>query len=113
MPIRKKGDDTKKYASGPIAKDEVQSKKIAKLRKESKKIIKDIYGKKKKKKEYNREPQSRDKLQPSRSMTIDTTTSLYGDSAKGRPVPKFNHGGEAKVRGMGCAIKGGKFEGVF
>ena len=46
MPIRKKGDDTKKYASGPIAKDEVQSKKIAKLRKESKKIIKDIYGKK-------------------------------------------------------------------
>jgi len=99
--------------NGPIAKDEVQYQKILKLRKESKKIIKDIYGKKKKKKEYNREPQSRDKLQPSRSMTIDTTTSLYGDSAKGRPVPKFNNGGEAKVRGMGCAIKGGKFEGVF
>jgi len=94
-------------------KDKVEYQKILKLRKEAKKIIKDIYGKKKKKKEYNREPQSRDKLQPSRSMTIDTTTSLYGDSAKGRPVPKFNHGGEAKVRGMGCAIKGGKFEGVF
>ena len=28
-------------------------------------------------------------------------------------TPKFNHGGEAVVRGMGCAIKGGKFEGVF
>jgi hypothetical protein len=113
MPIRKKGDDTKKNASGPIAKDEVQYKKILKLRKEAKKIIKDIYGKKKKKKEYNREPQSRDKLQPSRSMIIDTTTSLYGDAGKGRPVPKFSDGGESKVRGMGAAIKGGKFKGVF
>ena len=111
MPIRKKGDDTKKYASGPIAKDEVQSKKIAKLRKESKKIIKDIYGKKKKKKEYNREPQSRNKLQPSRSMTIDTTTSIYGDSAKGRPVPKLKEGGYC--RGGGAAIKGTNFKGVF
>ena len=26
---------------------------------------------------------------------------------------QFSKGGEAKVRGMGCAIKGGKFEGVF
>ena len=25
----------------------------------------------------------------------------------------MKHGGEAVVRGMGCAIKGGKFEGVF
>ena len=25
----------------------------------------------------------------------------------------FSHGGEAVVKGMGCAIKGGKFEGVF
>src|SRR5210317_2209261 len=113
MPIRKKGDDTKKNESGQIAKDEVQYKKILKLRKEAKKIIKDIYGKKKKKKEYNREPQSRDKLQPSRSMIIDTTTSLYGDAGKGRPVPKFSDGGESKVRGMGAAIKGGKFKGVF
>jgi len=111
MPIRKKGDDTKKYASGPIAKDEVQYKKILKLRKEAKKIIKDIYSKKKKKKEYNREPQSRDKLQPSRSMTIDTTTSLYGDASKGRPVPKFNEGGVC--RGTGIAVKGKNFKGVF
>lgn len=28
-------------------------------------------------------------------------------------VSEFSHGGEAKVRGMGAAIKGGKFEGVF
>ena len=30
-----------------------------------------------------------------------------------RDVPTMKHGGEAKTRGMGCAIKGGKFEGVF
>ena len=50
---------------------------------------------------------------PSRSMMMDTTTSAYGDAGRGRPVHEFSHGGEAKVRGMGAAIKGGKFEGVF
>ena len=30
-----------------------------------------------------------------------------------RDVPTMKHGGEAKTRGMGCAIKGGKFQGVF
>ena len=44
-------------------------------------------------------------------MTIDTTTSAYGDSAKGRPVPKFRDGG--MCRGAGAAIKGTKFQGVF
>tara|TARA_R110000782_G_scaffold242948_1_gene329481 strand:- start:330 stop:674 length:345 start_codon:yes stop_codon:yes gene_type:complete len=114
MPERFTEKDIKKV------KDKVEYQKILKLRKEAKKIIKDIYGKKEKKKkgerdpsDYKRDYQSRDKLQPPRSMTIDTTTSAYGDSSKGRPVPKFNHGGEAKVRGMGIAIKGGKFEGVF
>ena len=29
------------------------------------------------------------------------------------PKPRFKHGCEAKCRGMGAAIKGGKFEGVF
>jgi len=29
------------------------------------------------------------------------------------PKRTFSHGGEARVRGMGAAIKGGKFEGVF
>ena len=52
-------------------------------------------------------------VKPPASMMMDTTTSAYGDAGKGRPVPEFSHGGEAKVRGMGCAIKGGKFEGVF
>jgi hypothetical protein len=32
----------------------------------------------------------------------------YSKNAK-----KLSHGGEARVRGMGAAIKGGKFEGVF
>ena len=74
------------------------------LKKESQKII-DNFPKKKKKK-YVREPQSRDKMQPSRSMLIDTTTSAYGDSGKGRKVPEFSRGGGAAIRGMG-------FKGVF
>ena len=80
--------------------------------KEAQKII-DNFPKKKKKK-FKRTPQSRDKLQPPRSMTIDTTTSAYGDAGKGRPVPdfaKYNNGGE--VRGAGVAIKGKGFKGVF
>ena len=27
------------------------------------------------------------------AMTIDTTTSAYGDAGKGRPVPKYKTGG--------------------
>jgi hypothetical protein len=48
---------------------------------------------------------------PSASMMMDTTTSAYGDAGKGRPVPKFKEGGYC--RGVGAAIKGTKFEGVF
>ena len=62
--------------------------------------------KKEKRKKYKRDPQSRDKMQPSRSMLIDTTTSAYGDSGKGRKVPEFSRGGGAAIRGMG-------FKGVF
>ena len=51
--------------------------------------------KKEKRKKYNRPPQTRDKMQPSRSMSIDTTTSL-----------KLSRGGGAAIRGMG-------FKGVF
>ena len=51
--------------------------------------------KKEKRKKYKRPPQSRDKFQPSRSMSIDTTTSL-----------KLSKGGGAAIRGMG-------FKGVF
>ena len=88
-----------------------KQKQIKKLKSEADKIIKDIYSKKKPKKKYERLPQTRNKQQPTRSMTIDTTTSAYGDSAKGRPVPKFRDGG--MCRGAGAAIKGTKFQGVF
>ncbi len=30
-----------------------------------------------------------------------------------RDIPTMKNGGEAKSRGMGAAIKGGKFQGVF
>ena len=45
-------------------------------------------------------------VKPDRAMTIDTTTSAYGDSGKGRKVPEFSRGGGAAIRGMG-------FKGVF
>tara|TARA_R100001460_G_scaffold52790_1_gene91718 strand:+ start:62 stop:379 length:318 start_codon:yes stop_codon:yes gene_type:complete len=94
--------DKKKFA---------ERRKRKKLKKEADKIIKEIYSKPKPKKKYERLPQTRNKQQPSRSMTIDTTTSAYGDSAKGRSVPKLREGG--MCRGAGAAIKGTKFQGVF
>lgn len=48
-----------------------------------------------------RSPQSRNKMQPSRSMSIDTTTG----------ISKMREGGIC--RGAGAAIKGTKFQGVF
>ena len=54
-----------------------------------------------KKKKYNRSPQTRNKMQPSRSMSIDTTTG----------ISKMKDGG--MCRGAGAAIKGTKFQGVF
>lgn len=54
-----------------------------------------------KKKKYNRGPQSRNKMQPSKSMSIDTTTG----------ISKMKEGGIC--RGAGAAIKGTKFQGVF
>ena len=65
-----------------------------KLKKDVEEIIKNFP--KKKKKKYIREPQSRDKLQPSASMSIDTTTK----------IEKLSRGGGAAIRGMG-------FKGVF
>jgi len=52
-------------------------------------------------KEIIRKPQSRNKMQPSRSMSIDTTTG----------ISKMKEGGIC--RGAGAAIKGTKFQGVF
>ena len=49
-----------------------------------------------KKKKFIRGPQSRNKFQPSRSMSIDTTTK----------IEKLSRGGGAAIRGMG-------FKGVF
>ena len=95
-------DSKKKFA---------KRKQIKKLKEEADKIIKKIYSNKKPKKKYERLPQTRNKQQPSRSMTIDTTTSADGDSAKGRPVPKLKEG--CMCRGAGAAIKGTKFQGVF
>ena len=36
-------------------------------------------------------------------MTIDTTTSAYGDAGRGRPVPKYNIGGSPPEFGPGKA----------
>ena len=72
-------------------------KSIDVLKKESQKII-DNFPKKKKKK-YIRDPQSRDKMQPPKSMLID-----YGK--KVTTVDKLSKGGGAAIRGMG-------FKGVF
>mgnify|MGYP003109482654 CR=1 FL=1 len=78
---------------------------IETLKKESQKII-DNFPKEKK---YNyKKPKKRPYTiaKPDRAMSIDTTTSAYGDAGKGRKVPEFSKGGGAAIRGMG-------FKGVF
>ena len=75
------------------------------LKEESQKII-DNFPKEKK---YNyKKPKKKPYsiVKPDRAMSVDTTTSAYGDSGKGRKVPEFSRGGGAAVRGMG-------FKGVF
>lgn len=44
---------------------------------------------------------------------VETYEDARENAMINRDVPTMKHGGEAKTRGMGCAIKGGKFQGVF
>jgi len=44
---------------------------------------------------------------------VETYEDARENAMINRDVPTMKNGGEAKVRGMGAAIKGGKFEGVF
>ena len=44
---------------------------------------------------------------------VETFEDARENQMINRDVPTMKHGGEAVVRGMGAAIKGGKFEGVF
>ena len=74
--LKRKDWGPKKKNTGGMAgagsgEGRLQKEKIAKLKKESSKIIKDIYSKHKPKKKYERLPQSRDKMQPSKSMLVD------------------------------------------
>lgn len=44
---------------------------------------------------------------------VETYEDARENQMINRDIPTMKKGGEAKTRGMGCAIKGGKFEGVF
>ena len=44
---------------------------------------------------------------------VETYEDARENAMLNKNVPTMKNGGEAKVRGMGAAIKGGKFEGVF
>ena len=110
--------DERKYAeTGPRKKDNSRKRKILQSRLDERKLELNrrrnmLIRAKKNTQKTKPLPGNAIKMPPA-SMQVDTTTSAYGDACRGRPVPTFSHGGEAKVRGMGCAIKGGKFEGVF
>jgi len=54
------------------------------------------------------------KIQRPRKYVKDKPKNVLGRNKGGMGDKRtFSHGGEARVRGMGAAIKGGKFEGVF
>jgi len=58
----------------------------------------------------------KDKKNPGRMgnpAVVETYEDARENAMLNRNVPTMSNGGEAKTRGMGCAIKGGKFEGIF
>jgi len=99
---------TKKKDWGPKKASEGSIMNMKKLKKGG---GQDMGAKKKKKKARDRYDNNLEDLP--RGLQIDTTTSQYGDSAKGRK-PIFTDlacGGMA--RGTGAAIRGKGFKGVF
>jgi hypothetical protein len=75
--------------------------------------------KKNKKYDPKKDPKARDKDRDNKAgkmgnpAVVETYEDARENAMLNRNVPTMSHGGEAKVRGMGAAIKGGKFEGVF
>jgi hypothetical protein len=58
----------------------------------------------------------KDKKKPGKMgnpAVVETYEDARENAMINRDVPTMSTGGEAKTRGMGCAIKGGKFQGVF
>jgi len=58
----------------------------------------------------------KDKKKPGKMgnpAVVETYEDARENAMINRDVPTMKNGGEAKTRGMGCAIKGGKFQGVF
>lgn len=99
-PLPKKMEKTKREAMLRKAKKEIDARK--KEEGEAKRFMTtnlpytgDIHGKKNNFKDLPK------------GLRKDTTTGF------GANITKMNKGGEAKSRGMGAAIKGGKFQGVF
>ena len=64
-----------------------------------------------------KDPKRRIKRKSPGPMGNPAVVETYEDARENaminRDVPTMSTGGEAKTRGMGCAIKGGKFQGVF
>jgi hypothetical protein len=83
---------------------------LEKLKEFAKKNRGKIFQKKKKEKPEYLEDEGED-LSMSKEGSPTVTDTETGETTFGRPK-KFEHGGMASCRGMGKAVKGGKFTGV-
>ena len=83
---------------------------LEKLKEFAKKNRGKIFQKKKKEKPEYLEDEGED-LSMSKEGSPTVTDTETGETTFGRPR-KFEHGGMASCRGMGKAVKGGKFTGV-